>query len=253
MSIFVLIFSLLHWAVICLGAPRSLSELLARQPVEQLPELPCLDVMAQAEQGAFWLNPQMDNELKLLGAYIFLASEVWACISQVPFNAAVASRFVDYFNRTMQFQSTLVYLRNPPAGYQQSAVDVQHEINVIKSKVDLGAYKSQYTLEADLKVLVSSIHDNHVILDSGILSAFKYASPYSIISLLEDGVREPKIYLQEHIIEAAKQDGTPSPISKINGIDAVDYLDPIITLNSNGYVEPHADWNELMASPALHS
>lgn len=47
-----------------------------------------------------------------------------------------------------------------------------------------------------------------------------------------------------------KWEREPSPIVKINGVDVVEYLTAFAELNSNGYLEPHADWNAVMESPA---
>ncbi|KAJ8120829.1 hypothetical protein ONZ43_g2563 [Nemania bipapillata] len=43
----------------------------------------------------------------------------------------------------------------------------------------------------------------------------------------------------------------PSALKSINGIDVVTYLKEFAANNSIGTVEPHADWNQLMLSPAL--
>jgi hypothetical protein len=39
-------------------------------------------------------------------------------------------------------------------------------------------------------------------------------------------------------------------ITKINDVPVVEYLEQFAALNSQGMVEPHADWNQLMGSPA---
>jgi hypothetical protein len=187
--------------------------------------------------------------LHIEGVYIFAASEVFECISRVPFHAAVASRFIDYYNDTLQFQSTLGILKDPPDGYQQPPVDVEQELVDIQTKINSGAYKSQYAFEAQVQLLISRIHDNHVSLDAGILSAFRFASPYTIVSLSQDGFQEPKVYLKEDLLAAAKEGYTPYPVTKINDVDVVDYLANLMGPNSDGYVEPHADWNSLMNSP----
>ena len=56
--------------------------------------------------------------------------------------------------------------------------------------------------------------------------------------------------ITEDIVECQGGGCQPSPISKINGEDVVDYLTKFAELNSEGYLEPHADWNALMDSPA---
>lgn len=78
-----------------------------------------------------------------LGNLFFYASDAFACLTSVPFNQAVAVRFIDYYNTTIQFQSTLSYLKNPPEGYQQPAVDFEGELEKIKINATTGVYKNQ--------------------------------------------------------------------------------------------------------------
>lgn len=51
--------------------------------------------------------------------------------------------------------------------------------------------------------------------------------------------------------ETKKLTWQPSAISKFNDQDATDYLTQFAAANSIGGLEPHADWNMLMQSPAL--
>lgn len=44
----------------------------------------------------------------------------------------------------------------------------------------------------------------------------------------------------------------PSAIALINGQPVIDYLSKFAAVNAIGGNEPHADWNQLMASPALY-
>lgn len=113
----------------------------------------------------------------------------------MPFNAAVASRFLAYWNDTLRFQSTLVYLKNPPAGYQQPAVDILAGLSELQRAVNDGDFKNQYEFEVALQLLLVSAHDAHLYLNAGILAAFTFASPYDIVSLSIDGVELPKVYL----------------------------------------------------------
>jgi hypothetical protein len=43
----------------------------------------------------------------------------------------------------------------------------------------------------------------------------------------------------------------PSAIASINDVDTITYLTEFASKNSYGTLEPHADWNQLMLSPAL--
>ncbi|KAH7408333.1 hypothetical protein DE146DRAFT_645987 [Phaeosphaeria sp. MPI-PUGE-AT-0046c] len=226
-------FWVLQWAILCHALPRTTPGLSQKRQDTPSLDLPCLSLMSAAAQGV----------------YIFTASDVFDCISKVPFNAAVASRFVDYYNDTLQFQSTLAFLKSPPDGYQQSAIDVAQALEDIRANISADAYKSQYSFEWQVQLLISRIHDSHVTLDAGILSAFRFASPYSLVSISQDGVQEPKVYLKEDLVAAAKEGYTAYPIDQINDVATIEYLRSLVASNSDGYVEPHADWNSLMSSP----
>lgn len=162
----------------------------------------------------------------------------------------MATRFVDYYNDTLQFQSTLAFLKSPPDGYQQPSFDVAQALEDIRANISSGAYKSQYAFESQVQLLISRIHDSHVSLDAGILSPFRFASPYSLVSISQDGVQEPEIYLKEDLVAAAKEGYTAYPVEKINDVAVIEYLRSLVAPNSDGYVEPHADWNSLLNSPA---
>lgn len=126
---------------------------------------------------------------------LFAAKDAYDCLTSVPFNPAVASRFIQYYNHTLQFQSTSAYLRNPPASYQQSPVDLFKGLEEIQEDIALGRFSNQYAFEATLQRLILSAHDTHLNLVAGVLSAFTFASPYGIASVSSDGVQLPKVYI----------------------------------------------------------
>ncbi|KAF1837498.1 hypothetical protein BDW02DRAFT_565981 [Decorospora gaudefroyi] len=185
------------------------------------------------------------------GYQVFLASDAYACLTSVPFNPAVATRFIRYFNETIQFQSTLAYLKNPPEGYQQPAVDVLAELNRIQDGISANTYANQYEFETDVQLLTYAMRDSHVSLNAGILSAFSFASPYEVASVSLDGKEEPRIYITDDIIDYMAGGKEPSPISTINGTEVNQFLTQYADLNAWGYVERHAEWNALMSHPTL--
>lgn len=152
---------------------------------------------------------------------------------------------------TLQFQSTLAYLKDPPQGYQQPPVDVLQVLGQIKNNVTAGNYKNQYTFEADIQLLVNRMHDSHVTLSAGILDAFSFLSPYGLVSVSVDGKQPPEVYLSDDLLTSQIEGWSVSPVTKINGQDVLEYLTQFVNLNSDGYLEPHADWNSLMDSPAM--
>jgi hypothetical protein len=169
----------------------------------------------------------------------------------VPFNPAVASRFLDYYNDTLQFQSTLTYLKDPPRSYQQPGVDLLGGLAALKQGIDDGIFPNQYEFEAALQTLLYASHDSHVTLNAGILAAFSFSSPQEIVSLSSDGIQLPQVYLVKDLADSNFfSTYQPSHITSINGEDVVTYLTKFAGKNSIGMIEPHGDWNQLMRSAA---
>lgn len=182
----------------------------------------------------------------------------------MPFNKAVATRFLQYYNDTIQFQSTLAYLKNPPPSYQQPAVDLLTGLNDLQDAVNDDIFKNEYEFEAVLLHLLYAANDLHLSLAAGVLSIFNFASPYDIVSISLDGVQLPKVYLageqsfpeESYILVLISvivdvfdsRDFTtfkPSAVATINEIDAITYLSDFASEQSVGNLEPHADWNQL--------
>lgn len=126
---------------------------------------------------------------------MFEAKTAYECLTSVPFNPAVATRFISYYNETLQFQSTLAYLKNPPSSYQQPAIDLLGGLERIQRDIDNGAFPNQYAFEATLQNLIYSAHDAHLFLNAGVLAAFTFGNPYAISSVSLDGIQLPKIYI----------------------------------------------------------
>lgn len=120
---------------------------------------------------------------------------MYDCLSNVPFNIGPALRYLDYFNTTIQFHSTLAFLRSPPEGYQQPAVDVETVLERIVANVKTGSYGNQYDFEADVQRVAFAMHDAHVDLRSGVMSRFSFGSQDAITSVSVDGIEPPKVYL----------------------------------------------------------
>jgi hypothetical protein len=96
------------------------------------------------------------------------------------------------------------------------------------------------------------LRDTHVNLNAGALSAFCFVSSFGLVSASVDGKQAPEIYLDEDLYRAWAIDGDgASPVIHINGVDVIKNLEYFAERNSAGFLEPHADWNAIMNSPAL--
>lgn len=184
----------------------------------------------------------------------FWASDVYECLISVPFNAAVATRFLKYYNETIQFQSTLDLLKSPPTSYRQAPVDLILGLAQIQARVEANEYNNQYSFEHELQALVLSVHDAHFQLYAGVLNQFTFGSNYEVITLSEDGRKSPEVYVRDdYLVDCLARPGcTPSPIDTMNEVPVVDFLTEFAANQSYGLLEPHADWNQLMNTPALN-
>ncbi|KAL8713736.1 MAG: hypothetical protein Q9220_002262 [cf. Caloplaca sp. 1 TL-2023] len=185
---------------------------------------------------------------------LFTAESAHNCLISTSFNATVATQFLSYYKDTLQFQSTLAYLKTPPSTYRQPSIDLLGALDDVQRAVNSGVYKNEYDFEAAVQKLVYATHDAHIILYAGALSVFTFGAPVSIVSVSTDGVAYPKVFILDDLLEAYdpanKVDWIPSAISSINGVTTVDFLRGFAASNSPGTLEPHADWNQLMSSPA---
>lgn len=178
---------------------------------------------------------------------------MYACLISVPFNSAVASRFLKYYNETVQFHSTIDILKSPPASYRQPPVDFTQGLAQIQAKVDANEYQNQYAFEHELQSLILSMHDAHFALYAGVLNQFTFGSNYEIVTLSEDGYKAPEVYVNDGDLSAciAQPGCNPSPVESMNGSPVLDFLSAFAVNQSFGLLEPHADWNSLMLTPAL--
>ncbi|KAL7627736.1 hypothetical protein AAE478_001931 [Parahypoxylon ruwenzoriense] len=197
-------------------------------------------------------QPTICGDIINSGDIVFSAKQAYDCLTSVPFNPAVASRFVQYYNDTIQFHSTLAYLKRPPSSYQQPGVDLVAGLAQLQADIDNNRFGNQYDFEVALQKLIFAAHDNHLQLVAGALAVFSFASPRDIISVSLDGISPPQVYLFNDWVDSnAFTAFQPSPITIINGEDAMTYLSQFAANQSYGMVEPHAEWNQLMESAAL--
>ena len=126
---------------------------------------------------------------------IFHASDVRACTSTIPFNATVASQFLQYYKDTVVFQSTLAYLNMPTASYQQPTTNLLGNLDLIQAAVNSGVFTNEFEFEQAMLRAVYAAHEGHLYLDFGATAPFSFGSPYAISSVSSDGVQLPKPYL----------------------------------------------------------
>ncbi|KAI9778900.1 MAG: hypothetical protein M1816_003881 [Peltula sp. TS41687] len=255
--------SLVHCAVLLLSvfAPSSsFRSLVECATLSSLPKRTAPKLLPRASQAS---HPCGDVFQAVgNGHTVFLASDVYSCLTNTPFRADIAKDLLQYYRETLQFQSTLAYLKNPPASYQQPGVDLLGGLDLIENEVDLGVYENEYAFEASLRTLIYAAHDEHLQFVGGVLDVFNFASPLGIVSLSSDGIELPKVYILDDLAEAGlpwapggivssgPHQWTPSAVRSIDNMGVTEYLTRFANLNSFGHRDRQADWNNLMYSPA---
>jgi hypothetical protein len=105
---------------------------------------------------------------------LFYASDVFECLTSVPFNDAVALRYLKYINETFQFHATTAFVHRPPPGYQQPPFDFFGNLEATADRVRAGVYHNQYAFETDVQYLIRNLHDSHAFVYAGISSVFSF-------------------------------------------------------------------------------
>ena len=125
----------------------------------------------------------------------FAALDAYRCLTSVPINRTVASDFLQYYRDTLEFQSTLTYLKNPPLSYQQPATDLLGGLDRIRRQLDTGVFNNQYDFEVAVLDLVYSAHDSHTYLYGGASNVFSFGSPFDICAVSTDGIKPPQVFI----------------------------------------------------------
>ncbi|OAL46894.1 peptidase S41 family protein-like protein [Pyrenochaeta sp. DS3sAY3a] len=173
------------------------------------------------------------------------AELAYACLKSVPILNADASFTVDAIKQMAEFQSTLAYLKDPPQGWPNEAVDIMAGLDDIKNKVNDGTYTNQYDFENDIAGLFIKAHDGHLNFNGMAYSgAFRWRrnSRVALISASSDGTAEPKIWALADFNKTNRA-YEPSPVTQINGQDVGQFLEDEAKLNA--YHDPDTRYNAM--------
>ncbi|KAF2746168.1 peptidase S41 family protein-like protein [Sporormia fimetaria CBS 119925] len=176
--------------------------------------------------------------------YAFVrADRAFACLKTVPFKASAANATVSFVKRMIEFQSTLGYLKTPPQGYVNEAVDIVAGLDTIENKVFNGDYSNEYDFEADIATLLAKSYDGHLSFDGmafGGVFAWRRSRDFALISASRDGKEAPKIWLAK---DFNSTDTEPKAVSQINGEPAAQFLEK--ESNMIQYHDPDVRYNAM--------
>ncbi|EPE30025.1 ClpP/crotonase [Glarea lozoyensis ATCC 20868] len=148
------------------------------------------------------------------------------CLSSVPLAKDAGLALVDALVPYIEWQSDLAWLKDPPSTYFYPPHDPLGYLAKVKSNLQIGAYANEEAFELDLYNVFAKAHDGHFVFYPDTLSnGLRWVRPTSLVSVSLDGISAPKIFLKNEISASPSK---ASAITKINGVDAVKYLEDFI-------------------------
>lgn len=114
----------------------------------------------------------------------------------MPNKPAQATKLVQSIKAFVSWQSTLAYLKDPPASYGLPAVDIMGGLDAIAANVTAGRFASEYDFQASMTLLIAQAHDGHFAFRPDMFKAFQFRNDLlaDMVSVSVDGKQMPKLY-----------------------------------------------------------
>jgi hypothetical protein len=157
------------------------------------------------------------------------AEAAWNCLQSIPLNTEAALDLVQSLRPYIEWQSTTVYLKDPPPEYVeklQEPVDVKGGLDQIEENLHAGKWTKEYDFGFSLYTLLQSTHDGHfTYFPDSVFKIFTWGRPVPIVSVSEDGQKLPSVFVYSDILATSGNASyQPSAITQINGEDVIDWL-----------------------------
>jgi hypothetical protein len=167
-----------------------------------------------------------------------------ACLKSVPISQTDATKTIEGLKKMVQFQSTISYLKDPPAGWPNEKVDILAGLDEIAKKVK-GGYTNEYDFENDIASLLVKAHDGHLNFNGmAYAGAFRWrrSSQIALISASKDGSEIPRVWALGDF-NRTNPSFEPSPVTRINDQEVGAFLASEVDLNS--YHDPDTRYNTM--------
>ncbi|WYZ46702.1 hypothetical protein EsH8_IX_000927 [Colletotrichum jinshuiense] len=161
----------------------------------------------------------------LWGTRLISPSVAYACLNSVPVDKENDLDLLNYLEPYIEFQSTLEPLADPPEGYLLPGVDVIGGFGQIRANLMKDKYHAQVEFALDLRRLFAQAADGHFGYNPAILSVFTFRSLESLVSVSDDGLTIPRVYLQSDFMKSVVNDTDVYDISSIDDVPIVDWLE----------------------------
>ncbi|KAK2001151.1 peptidase S41 family protein [Colletotrichum falcatum] len=185
------------------------------------------------------------------GSVVVKPSMAYQCLRSIPVDVERDVALVEYMRPWLEFQSTIGILPNPPEEYLYPGVDIFGGLDNITHSLENDGYKSQLDFVVDLYRLINvKPRDGHLAWSSALNALISFSTPALFISISEDGVKTPKVYLYSDYKQSLRQGYNASDVKSFENSPIVDYLQQRSVDNSRDQ-DPDAAYNEQLYSAAM--
>ncbi|KAK6579857.1 hypothetical protein PZA11_007565 [Diplocarpon coronariae] len=173
------------------------------------------------------------------------------CLQSVPNKPEPAAALVRSLKAFVQWQSTLAFLKDPPASYMLPPTDIAGGLDNISATATAGRFKSEYDFQLSVVKLIVTAHDGHFAYRPDVFKAFGFRNRLvsDLVSVSSDGRALPKLYHRSAVDGANETNSRASAITKINGVDAARFIEDQ-NLEFSSFQDPDSQWNSVFPSYA---
>jgi hypothetical protein len=150
------------------------------------------------------------------------AQAAFDCLNSVPVDTSGNQKLIDELKTVWQFQSELVWFKNPGDDWEYGPLDIIKELDNVKN--NLNTFKSEYAVQLAIQNITVRTGNFHFNYDPDILQVFQFSRPLNVASVSSDGKSLPKLYVHDDIAELAAGMTSVSEIQQINGQNPYEYL-----------------------------
>ncbi|TDZ16293.1 Peptidase S41 family protein ustP [Colletotrichum orbiculare MAFF 240422] len=176
------------------------------------------------------------------------AELAYACLKSVPLHKPEAIALVDAIRPYLEWQSTLAFLKNPPAGYEPAPFDLMGHLQSVRDKLVANVYAGEIEFQEDLFQMTAKARDGHFAFRPDALTkVFQFGRPFALVSYAKDPLSTPAI----KVLDEVKADGdNAKTVSRINGVDASVYVERLVN-QASAAPDMDAAYNSMFYSTAV--
>ncbi|RVD87952.1 uncharacterized protein DFL_002154 [Arthrobotrys flagrans] len=169
--------------------------------------------------------------------------EAWDCLYSIPIDREFTLDFISGVAKYLQFQSTIEYLKNPPANSLQDPIDIIGSLEELADQVRSGEIAHHIRFENAFRKLLQRCHDGHLGFSFNSGSLITFRGPFTLISISPDAIQKPKVYAELDLLESGLN---ASYVTRIDGYEVEAWLAEFADYGSSQ--SPDARYNAIFAN-----